>query len=241
MNKRQLALSLQVLIGASAAGNAEIIKFILYEKIARLLVQLGTNVNAKDCCGERPLMKTLCSGRLQLAKFLLESGADINVVHKKALETVLTGAAVRGDIRVITVIAQSGVLAAIIRQYGSSAFITAVSEGLLEIVKLLVDAGADVKCVSSESKTVVMLASYVAVVKFLVGKGSGVNFVPGHNQWSPLLYASCNGHVKIVKCLIQAGADVNFIRTEDHSTPLMLTASNGQSNIVEILVRKGAN
>ena len=75
------------------------------------------------------------------------------------METVLTGAAVRGDVRVIKVIAQSGVLAEIIRQYGSSAFMTVVSEGFLEIVKLLVDAGADVNCVNSESKTAVMLAS----------------------------------------------------------------------------------
>ena len=111
-------------------------------------------------------------------------------------------------------------------------------------MKLLVKAGADVNCVNSEGKTAVMLASsrgYVEIVKFLVGKGSDVNFVPGHNQLNPLLYASCNGHLKIVKCLIKAGADVNFIRNEDHSTPLLLAASNGHTNIKEILVQSGAS
>jgi len=47
-------------------------------EVARILIDAGANVNARDSHGETALMRAAQMGYAETAKLLIESGADVN-------------------------------------------------------------------------------------------------------------------------------------------------------------------
>lgn len=102
-------------------------------------------------------------------------------------------------------------------RYGNSALMVASSKGYTEIVKLLIDNGADVNKRSCIGST----ALYSAL---------------DSEEWGVIK----NQSLKIVALLINAGADVN-VKDFHGSTPLSIAAARGYYNIVQLLLVNGAN
>ncbi len=100
----------------------------------------------------------------------------------------------------------------------------------LELVRLLIEAGADVNDPRSEGYSTLVFAvdnfyrnseeDFVVpeLVRFLLWAGAMVN--PRYGG-SPLALAAESGHVETVAILISAGADVNFSDEETGATPLI--------------------
>jgi ankyrin repeat protein len=88
--------------------------------------------------------------------------------------------------------------------------IVAAKWGYLEIVKLLLDNGADVNAWAWDTmeQTALMEASdqgHLELVKFLLQKGASVHF-KNKNGWTALKLAGKEGHTKIVELLKAHGA-----------------------------------
>src|ERR1700734_1903643 len=81
----------------------------------------------------------------------------------------------------------------------------------LEMAKMLISAGADVKATTRiEGLTPLAMActnGNAAMVEALVKAGSDVNLAGG--LWTPLMLASSSGSADAVKVLVDHGADVN--------------------------------
>ena len=60
------------------------------------------------------------------------------------------------------------------------------------------------------------------------------------DKWSPLMYASFNGHTEAVRTLIAAGASVD-LKNEYGMTALKLAAGRNHQDIVKLLVAGGAD
>ena len=87
-----------------------------------------------------------------------------------------------------------------------------LEEKRLEMTKLLLENGADVKAVDEDNWTALIWAAWTGmptVVDALVKAGSDVNAVDAKNQ-SALLVAAQRGNDKVVEILINAGADRNL-------------------------------
>jgi len=105
--------------------------------------------------------------------------------------------------------------------------------GLIEIVKYLVENGADIH---TEDDFSIILASengHLEVVKYLVENGANIHI---HNN-EILRKESKYGHLEIVKCLVENGANVNACNDE----ALRWASYYGYFEIVKYLVKKGAN
>ena len=59
------------------------------------------------------------------------------------------------------------------------------------------------------------------------------------NRWTPLMWASVNGHLDVVRYLICNGADVN-IKNNNGETALDLAEKNGCEEVAEFLRIAGA-
>jgi hypothetical protein len=58
------------------------------EQVAKLLIQGGANVNARDEMGNTPLMLAVGMGKVRLVRVLLEEGADVNATNKKGISVL---------------------------------------------------------------------------------------------------------------------------------------------------------
>jgi ankyrin repeat protein len=118
--------------------------------------------------------------------------------------------------------------------------IEAAYSGHVEIVKILIDHGADVNLKGEAwcgPLHAAALGGHVEVVKLLLHHGADVNIF-SHNK--PLHYAAMNGHIEVAQILIAHGADINAKGTDEY-TPLGTAVSNLQVDMVEYLLSKGAD
>jgi ankyrin repeat protein len=115
--------------------------------------------------------------------------------------------------------------------------------GHIEIVKMLLKEGADVNETDEDGMTALMMASewgHKYVVKILLAQ-EGINVNLWNNEGeTALILASKEGHLEIVKMLLKAGADVNAVANDEYDTAITLANGNGHDEIVELLIRKGA-
>ena len=105
---------------------------------------------------------------------------------------------------------------------GWTALIWASCKGYLEIVKYLVENGADIDAKDNEGWSALMEASYeghLKVVKYLVEKGIDRVNVKDNDGWTALMRASWRGYLEIVQYLVEIGADIN-IKNKDGKTAL---------------------
>lgn len=116
----------------------------------------------------------------------------------------------------------------------------AVLEGDINIVRMLLEAGADPNpSVWYETPVLVeaVRKGQVEIVQVLIAAGANVN--RGVDEL-PLHTAAEEGHVEIVRLLLEAGANVEG-HEEDGWTALMDASSAGHLSIVQLLVEQGAD
>ena len=160
---------------------------------------------------------------------LLESGVELDV-----FEAAATG---RTE-RLVELIKKNPSLTNAYSPDGFTPLGFAVFFGQPEVVKALLNAGADPNLPSRESMKVTPLASAAAakqteLARLLIEHGADVNAraAGGH---IPLHEASANGNVELVKLLIENGADVHA-KTDDGKTPLDFATEYKQDEVIALL------
>jgi ankyrin repeat protein len=118
--------------------------------------------------------------------------------------------------------------------------IEAAANGHLDVVKLLIENGADVNLKGEAWYGPLHAAAakgHIEVVKILLENGADVNIF---HQNKPLHNAAMNGHIEVAEILLANGADINAKGT-DEAAPLHTAVSNNQLAMVKWLLSKGAN
>jgi len=105
--------------------------------------------------------------------------------------------------------------------YSSSKQLKKVEKKRLEIVKLLVEKGADITLKDNEGWTPLVWASWSGtdkIVSFLLNKGAKIN-VQTDKKWTSLMAASLRGYDVVVKLLLDRSAD-KTVKNSDGETAL---------------------
>lgn len=120
------------------------------------------------------------------------------------------------------------------------------STGSLEVLKLLLETGADGNACNKWRETPLLIAAnngHRAAVEALLEHGADPSLC-SEAGWSALTFAAHKGYDDIVSLLLTAGAPVNCKVTEDLSTPLHKACAGGKPghlSAVRQLLQGGAN
>ncbi|CAN6483341.1 unnamed protein product [Victoria cruziana] len=125
------------------------------ERSVQLLIDYGADVNSRDLEGNVPLWESIASGHDAVSKLLFENGANL---QSGDMANFVCIAAERNSIQMLKEIVHYGGDVTIAKSNGITALHIAVCEGNCEVVKFLVDHGADIEKPDQQGWTPVELA-----------------------------------------------------------------------------------
>jgi len=115
------------------------------ENLAKLLVEYGADVNAKDLGGDTALMWAANGGHLNVVEFLVEHGANVNAAsphYANAGSTALIYASERGHVTMVKYLIKHGANINAKNKNGDTALSIAEKNGHTEVTRILSEAGA---------------------------------------------------------------------------------------------------
>lgn len=178
---------------------------------------------------------------LDFIKAILLAAALCCALRGAAEETIWSAAGA-GDLAAVTrAIAGGADVNAVDDENGRTPLMYAAESGKVEVVKILIDAGAEVSKASRRGGTPLGMAAQagrVEVMRYLVSRGADPNAaVPP--AMVPLAYAASAGKIDAMRALIELGADVNRAN-QGGWAPLMHASQWGPAESVKWLVEHGA-
>jgi len=114
----------------------------------------------------------------------------------------------------------------------------------VEIMSLLIGAGADVNGSDCWNRTALFTASIAGkadLVAFLLSKGAKVNAYETYQGDTLLGFAAQGGHVAVIDQLLRAGARLDWPNARSCTTPLHVAARRGHLALVKSLLAAGSD
>jgi len=172
-------------------------------------------INTQDQEGYSALHWSIANRNVEAAEFIIQIGANVNTATKEKNKLE-----------------------------GDTPLISASFEGLISIVKKLVNNGAKVDAKRKDGFHAAEAAAqegHLDILKFLIKEKPQVMDLKGTYGNTPLIEAANNGHLNIVKHLL-SHQQVDIDSQNNYgSSPIILASYHNHTEVVEFLVQKGAN
>lgn len=192
-----------------------------------ILVVLGLSFGLLSSCEKNPAREKL-------------QQMDVRYSKKEFLKRVE-----QSDYDAVELFLAAGMNPDVADKEGATVLMYAAREGNLEIVKLLMEKGADVN-VNADGRTALGWAAgglvgdegvgkHAEVIRFLVERGTDVN------AGTPIRAAVLADDFEIVRLLVEHGADVDAREGLSERTALMYAAQRASPEIVQYLLEHGAD
>jgi len=201
------AAPMSPLMAAAGCGHVE---------AARLLLQAGARVEARNARGQSALSWAIVYGRVRLIHLLIEHGADI---HTAAAEGVFGGTYLMDAVR-------AGQAAAVEALLGHAAPVDAVDEQGRTALQCLCFAAFGGGKRQGER---------LRIARLLLDAGASVDTGDRFGR-TPLLQAAQNGDGELVALLLERGADPHARSGDGHFTPLSEARQGQNPQVIRLIM-----
>lgn len=155
--------------------------------------------------------------------------------------TALMKAIENNDVAAVRKLVEQGANVDALEPNGDAPLVMAAYLGHAEIVRLLLDAGADVKAVDPGMKATALHAAAYAgrteAAKLLVAGGIDIDKQGPYNGYTALHDAIWQNNVDVARVLIDAGANLT-LKANSGQTPLDFARSKRANEIVKMIEAK---
>lgn len=159
------------------------------DALVKLFLEAGADAATSVSGGETALMLAARTGKIAPVKTLLAHGADVNAVAGETGQTALMWAAAEGHTEVVNALLAVDAERTARLDSGFTAFLFAVREGRLDVVRLFLETGSD--------------ANEMILTRKAPRQGR-----PMYGT-TALMIATTNAHYQVGAALLDAGADPN--------------------------------
>lgn len=197
-------------------------------QLAAALVEAGAKVDARNEFGTFALAEAAIVGAEPVIRVLLEAGADPNAKNPEG-ETPLMSVARAGNVEGAKRLLDAGAdVNATERWGGQSALMWAAAQSQSDMVKLLVEHGADLDARGAVRRW----------ERKVIREPRPKDMNQG--GFTPLLYAAREGCIECARHLVEGGADIDL--ADPHRvTPLNMALFNLHFDLAAYLIEAGAN
>ncbi|KFQ68169.1 Ankyrin repeat and SOCS box protein 3 [Phaethon lepturus] len=213
-------------------------------KMLRKLIKQGYSIDVPDNRGWVPIHEAAAHNSSECLRLLVRAAAS-DYINSKTFEGMcaLHLSARHGSLESVCVLLEAGADPDEVTTEATTALFLAVENGHADIVKLLLQHGANVKGPHSWSGwNSLHQASFqgcTEIMKILLEKGASKECKDDFGI-TPLFVAAQYGKLESLRLLVSHGADVNC-QAKDRATPLLIAAQEGHAKCVELLLSKGAD
>ena len=209
----------------------------------RLLVEAGADVNASTDAGDSALIVAARrAGAARVVGYLLDRGANIKASTKDGA-TAVHRAAECGDVDVLKLLVDRGADVDAQRKSGRPPLASAVVSGHGAAVRYLLSKGAKPN-IGDVGLNRAVFQGNVEIVKALLDAGaevrnSGNQVFTGFGEREPILVLACfsyNADPQIVRMLLDRGANP-AAKSQQGRTPLELARERGYEEVARLLVQ----
>jgi ankyrin repeat protein len=206
-----------VLISMAQEGN-KLIEAVMYQDLAsvKTLINQGVDVNFKDQqSGSTALIIAANFGFSEIAEFLIDNGADINLQANNGTSPLM--AAAGSSEQIFKLLLGKGADITLKNATGTTAFTSSLTGILRGRVT-------------------------ISIPEMLLEKGANVDEAPDKGPakgYTGLMMAARNNHSDLVKFLVDKNADIQAV-AHDGSTALSLAGKEGNEQMITLLKSLGA-
>lgn len=213
---------------------------ILCEEVNINAIELSTVEWLRHANAVTPLGEAVLSDDLQMARWLLEHGADPNR-YVAAFGTLHTSVTTTSLDTISTYDEQDSFLPL------ETPLLAAIRKSSLEMIKILVEFGATIEDArkSGQTRTPLQRAAELGhfdIVKYFIEQEALIDTTPAYSGGTALQLAAMSGHVGIATLLLEKGADPNHLPARgDGRTAFEAAIEWGRVDMVSLLMRSGVD
>ncbi|KAL1846327.1 hypothetical protein Daus18300_014290 [Diaporthe australafricana] len=216
--------------------------------VTELLCQ-RPDLEARDRNGQSPLFVASVKGYADVVQILLARGAAVDAPDKDERTPLLALAADKsgaltwtsGASEIVRLLVSHGSNVNFKDRIGRTPLLWAATNGHYDLVRTLLETGADVFAANNRGRTALHLAVDSTdtthtgeIMKLLLHYQANVHAV-SDGGWTPLHNAAQKGLTSVVERLLEAGASINA-RLSNGMTALHWAAFNGFEDVVNVLM-----